>query len=122
MLASTVQFSTNDQPTTSRRTPAPPPWPMCPSRHAWLKQQPPTPPDPDTTGPRHRRTPGTTGPPAPPGWLFPQDPTGCSPPDPAAPTDGFPHPRKRGDAYSHPPAVARTDSPVSPPTSTPPPH
>src|SRR3954447_9702409 len=35
MLASTVQFSTNDQPKTGPKTSAPPPWPICLLRLAW---------------------------------------------------------------------------------------
>jgi hypothetical protein len=78
MLASTVQFSTHNQPTTHHQTPAPTPHrdqPVCPrSCLAVPKQQPPD----------HR-----------PAWLFLQDPTGCPSSAPAAPRP-VPHPHSRG--------------------------
>src|SRR3982751_1062169 len=73
MLASTVQFSTNDQPTTPRphQTPGLPP-PQGPAHpetvwepgRAWLKQQP----HPELPARGRRLAPA---------WLFLQDPTGC---------------------------------------------
>src|ERR671921_654524 len=80
MLASTVQFSTNDQPTTPR--PPPNPQHRRPSRPAsqWYGNQ-------IVPGTERQPLPEPSGSKAPasPARLFLQDPTGCSPPPPAAP-------------------------------------
>jgi hypothetical protein len=91
MLASTVQFSTNDQPTTHSPTPNPQPTDqpanvlkryMGPG-HAWLKQQPSSPESlPEAPAPTYRGRP----------WLFLQDPTGCYIASPSRIHNGFPYP------------------------------
>jgi hypothetical protein len=95
MLASTVQFSTNDQPTTPRPTPAlrntTPALTRGPAHlkryaepdHAWHRNN-----NPATSA---------TAPASQPTWLFPQDPTGCidlTPPTSRIPPS-FPYPPTR---------------------------
>src|SRR6185312_6606408 len=108
MLASTVQFSTNDHPTTLQETPSPP-------HGRYVSQV-----MPGTEIPTSPR--GITPPAGPPtirpARLFFQDPTGCYllSPSPAAPTHHVP---RHQVAVLAGPAVAGSDWPVSPPSSTP---
>jgi hypothetical protein len=120
MLASTVQFSTNDQPTTHHPTPAPTPPPtrgqnqtVCGARPCLAAE----------TGPKNHPPPRTGD-----ACLFLQDPTGCSPPT-ARPGRGLvppppPHPAKKGGwratGTRRPPPAARPTRqclrPRAPPT------
>lgn len=81
MLASTVQFSTNNQPTTHHPTPATPPpptgqHPVCEARPCLATE-----PTPQRRQQFQRNNPQQ--------GLFLQDPTGCYPPSPAAPDPPF---------------------------------
>ncbi len=113
MLASTVQFSTNDQPTTHRH----PPNPATVTSHKRYKQ-----PGHAWTETTTTRSPQATtpAPPASHGCSF-RTQQGAHRLPPAAPTpvppttSQLPRTRNAGRCRRH-------DSPVSPPSSTPPPH
>src|SRR5256714_1925873 len=111
MLASTVQFSTNaTQPTHNTTAAHPKP------RDAVLQpgQRPSSrPKNPTTSSSLSHHQP----------WLFFQDPTGCPTPPPAAPTRCLHTPRdKPHEQYSNDGPLPAMTSPVSPPSSTPPPQ
>jgi hypothetical protein len=106
MLASTVQFSTNDQPTTHkphtrpgnhRRYTRP--------GHAW--QTPETPQGSEPVSERNNQR-----------ELFFQDPTGCYPPSPSRTTKNRSIPPE-GSRTKTPQPLPGKNSPVSPPLSTP---
>jgi hypothetical protein len=102
MLASTVQFSTNTQPTTTRHSSTPNPEPSC--NQPWIAD----PEDPTPTGQTDR------------GCSFRTQQGVHATTNRTTPS--FPPPPPRGRLYSRPVAAVGRDSPVSPPSSTPPPH
>jgi hypothetical protein len=99
MLASTVQFSTNDQPTTHSATPDP----TTRRRYA-------------APGHAWQSNPRSNNP-----WLFLQDPTGCHPPSPSRTSPPVPTPPQERCTRLNRPLPGK-NSPVSPPSSTPPSH
>jgi hypothetical protein len=78
MLASTVQFSTNDQPTTHRPHTHPQPRPVCKTRPCLAAHGTTAPLKAPKDNPQHVR-------------LFLQDPTGCSPPPTSRTNPTFHH-------------------------------
>jgi hypothetical protein len=121
MLASTVQFSTNaTQPTHTHQHPHHRRVDhhsrvVCrPGQRPVLARKP----NHQTSSPSYRRDD--------PPWLFSQDPTGCLPrhppaaPRPDLPTPGGQHPH--GRYYRNRAVAGHVTLPVSPPSSTPPPH
>ena len=110
MLASTVQFSTNDQPTTHSPTPNPThtSQTVCETRPCLA-----TPPPKHTAASKSLKQ-------QPPG-LFLQDPTGCSTASPSRTNPTVPTTPKSSCTRSST-AVARKNSPVSPPSEHPTPH
>ena len=107
MLASTVQFSTNDQPTTHSPTPANPPTdPVCETRPCLADSQ-----DPHQASDQSLKQQ--------PHGLFLQDPTGCYPPLPSRITGNRSHPPRRTGCTRRPRPLPGKNLPVSPPSEHP---